>query len=157
MVWCGQHFLNKKNTVNGHIWEREIRFALVVSTIVCAIPHPVLPSCPLSAVSGVDRVLYGLCPHRSRSISGASSGLSTSPLSSPRVSNSTPSTPASLCPPISTHLLNHLHGNHTTLHLVLEAHCMYYTAVISDSIDFHKNKFGIYICQMILTSKVLTI
>uniref|UniRef100_A0A9J7XG42 Protein kinase domain-containing protein n=1 Tax=Cyprinus carpio carpio TaxID=630221 RepID=A0A9J7XG42_CYPCA len=32
-----------------------------------------------------DHVFYGLCPHRSRSISGASSGLSTSPLSSPRV------------------------------------------------------------------------
>uniref|UniRef100_A0A9J7ZVI4 Protein kinase domain-containing protein n=1 Tax=Cyprinus carpio carpio TaxID=630221 RepID=A0A9J7ZVI4_CYPCA len=32
-----------------------------------------------------DQVFCGLCPHRSRSISGASSGLSTSPLSSPRV------------------------------------------------------------------------
>uniref|UniRef100_A0A8C1V942 BR serine/threonine kinase 2 n=1 Tax=Cyprinus carpio TaxID=7962 RepID=A0A8C1V942_CYPCA len=32
-----------------------------------------------------DIVFCGLCPHRSRSISGASSGLSTSPLSSPRV------------------------------------------------------------------------
>ncbi|XP_016097444.1 serine/threonine-protein kinase BRSK2-like [Sinocyclocheilus grahami] len=34
--------------------------------------------------SASDHVFYGLCPHRSRSISGASSGLSTSPLSSPR-------------------------------------------------------------------------
>uniref|UniRef100_A0A671RFS2 BR serine/threonine kinase 2 n=1 Tax=Sinocyclocheilus anshuiensis TaxID=1608454 RepID=A0A671RFS2_9TELE len=37
------------------------------------------------AVSASDNVFYGLCPLRSRSISGASSGLSTSPLSSPRV------------------------------------------------------------------------
>lgn len=42
----------------------------------------------LEAVS--DHVFYGLCPHRSRSISGASSGLSTSPLSSPRVSKLRP-------------------------------------------------------------------
>uniref|UniRef100_A0A673MYH5 Serine/threonine-protein kinase BRSK2-like n=1 Tax=Sinocyclocheilus rhinocerous TaxID=307959 RepID=A0A673MYH5_9TELE len=40
---------------------------------------------PRNDIAASDHVFYGLCPHRSRSISGASSGLSTSPLSSPRV------------------------------------------------------------------------
>ncbi|XP_016370089.1 serine/threonine-protein kinase BRSK2-like [Sinocyclocheilus rhinocerous] len=39
---------------------------------------------PRNDIAASDHVFYGLCPHRSRSISGASSGLSTSPLSSPR-------------------------------------------------------------------------
>uniref|UniRef100_A0A9J7ZNS9 Protein kinase domain-containing protein n=1 Tax=Cyprinus carpio carpio TaxID=630221 RepID=A0A9J7ZNS9_CYPCA len=71
---------------------------------------------PVPARRAIDMTQHG---QRSRSISGASSGLSTSPLSSPRVSNSAPNTPASLRPPISTHLLSHLHGNHITLHFVL--------------------------------------
>ncbi|KAL1247994.1 hypothetical protein QQF64_023370 [Cirrhinus molitorella] len=54
---------------------------------------------PVPARRAIDMTQHG---QRSRSISGASSGLSTSPLSSPRWSNSAPSTPTFLCPPIST-------------------------------------------------------
>lgn len=91
--------------------------------------HPVLTSCPFSTVSSISPcVFYGLYPHRSRSISGASSGLSTSPLSSPRVSKPRPQH-ACFCLSANQHASAQSPSwqpSHTPLH------CTYYMTVISD-------------------------
>lgn len=75
---------------------------------------------PVPAVAGVQGYclftfsegLFLLCPFRSRSISGASSGLSTSPLSSPRVSGSASRSVG----PVHSHMLDAFQ------HLLLQSH-----------------------------------
>lgn len=147
MAWHCQK--KKKKTYKAwillNLWEWEVSFAspkhphppLIIERVhQHSHMHPVLTSCPISPY-----VFYGLCPHRSRSISGASSGLSTSPLSSPRVSKPRPQH-ACFCLSTNQHASAQSPSwqpSHTPLH------CTYYMTVISDIVLISiKNEVGLF-------------
>lgn len=106
------------------LWEEQLKSVTVVRGKSRAFPVTVslllLTSClclqwlvfRVIACLHFLRAFFLLCPFRSRSISGASSGLSTSPLSSPRVSGSASRSVG----PVHSHMLDAFQ------HLLLQSH-----------------------------------